>query len=80
MPFGVKSAPEHFEKKMTEELANLDGVISIMDDILIHAKTEKEHNERVEKTLQQLSDAGVTLNKDKSEFGKTEIKFAGHIW
>ena len=79
MPFGVKSAPEHYEKKMTNELEGLEGVISIMDDILIHAKTKEEHDQRLDAALHKLSEAGVTLNEDKCEFGKTSIRFAGHI-
>ena len=79
MPFGVKSAPEHYEKKMKQELEGLEGVISLMDDILIHAKTKQEHDQRLNKALERLACAGVTLNEEKCEFGKESIRFAGHI-
>ena len=32
---------------MTQILEGLDGHISITDDMLIHGKTQKEHDERV---------------------------------
>ena len=44
MPFGIKTAPEHYQKKMNEILEGLDGQICIIDDILIHGKNQKEHD------------------------------------
>ena len=35
LPFGLKSAPERFQKRMLTELEGLEGVICIMDDILV---------------------------------------------
>lgn len=36
LPFGISSAPEHFQNMMvTEVIAGLEGVVSHMDDILI---------------------------------------------
>ena len=79
MPFGIKSAPEHYQKKMTQILEGFDGHISIIDDMLIHGKTQKEHDERVRAVLQKLDEAGATLNPEKCEFSKREVKFAGHV-
>ena len=79
MPFGIKSAPEHYQKKMTQILEGLDGHISIIDDTLIYGKTQKEHDERVRAALQKLDEAGATLNPEKCEFSKREVKFAGHV-
>ena len=36
---------------MLNELESLEGVICIVDDILVHGKTQKEHNERLEAVL-----------------------------
>ena len=46
MPFGIKSAPEHYQKIMTQILKGLHGHISIIDGMLIHGKTQKEHDEK----------------------------------
>ena len=35
MPFGISSAPEHFQKRMTEVLSGLNGVLCLMDDVLV---------------------------------------------
>ena len=47
MPFGIKSAPEHYQKKMSQILEGSEGHISIIDDMLIHGKTQEEHNRRL---------------------------------
>ena len=67
MPFGIKSAPEHYQKKITQILEGLDGHISIIDDMLIHGKTQKEHDERVRAVLKKLDEAGTTLNPENCE-------------
>ena len=41
LPFGLKSAPERFQKRMINELEGLEGVICITYDILVHGKTQK---------------------------------------
>ena len=78
MCFGLKSAPEVFQRKMQLELQGLEGVKCIMDDILIHAKTQTEHDKRLDLVLTRLMKAHVTLNSEKCEFSKQKLKFAGY--
>ena len=56
----------------------LTGVLCLMDDILIFAEDQKEHqkehNTRLTAALERIQAAGVTLNKDKCEFNKTSNK------
>ena len=78
LPFGLKSAPERFQKRMLNELEGLEGVICIMDDILVHGKTQKEHDERLEAVLTRLIRARITLKPEKCEFSRKQLKFAGH--
>eukprot|EP00794_Sanderia_malayensis_P013315 gene13315-14688_t len=73
VPFGVKTAPEHFEMKMQIVLEGVDGIVSLIDDILIHGKTQEEHDSRLHTTLQRLEGAGIKLNADKCAFSKSEI-------
>ena len=78
LPFGISSAPEHFQKRMSTILDNLPGVLCLMDDILIFGKDQKEHDARLTTALERIQAAGVTLNKDKCEFNKTSLTFLGH--
>lgn len=64
---------------MGEILQGLEGTLCLIDDILVFAKNEEEHKKRLSAVLQRIRKAGVTLNYDKCEFLKKEIKFLGHI-
>lgn len=50
-----------------------------MDDVLVFGKDKKEHNERLTAALKQIQVAGVTLNPNKCEFGKSKLKLFGHL-
>ena len=56
-----------------------EGFISIIDDILIQGKTQEEHDCRFKAVLKRFDDAGATLNAEKCEFSKKEVKFAGYV-
>ena len=81
MTFGIKTAPEHYQKKMNEILEGLDGQVCIIDDILMHGKTQKEHDTSLRAVLKKLAidESGATLNPEKCVFSKKEVKFGGQI-
>ena len=64
---------------MSPVLTGLSGVICLMDDVLVFGKNQVEHDEHLEAVLKRLVSAGVTLNTNKCEFSKSELKFLGHI-
>ncbi|KAI4879198.1 hypothetical protein NFI96_009429 [Prochilodus magdalenae] len=77
LPFGIVSAPEHFQRRMSQLLENYDGVICHADDILVFGRDKMEHDQRLHQVLQKLQSEGLTLN-EKCEFGKSEMLFVGH--
>lgn len=79
LPFGISSAPEHFQRRMSEALVGLAGTVCMMDDILIHGATSEEHDQRLHAVLRRLSDIGMTLNTEKCSFAQTSVKFLGHV-
>ena len=79
LPFGISSAPEHFQRRMSETLNGLAGTVCMMDDILVHGRTKEEHDERLSKVLQRLQDAGITLNTEKCHFSQGSVTFLGHL-
>ncbi len=44
LPFGVSSAPELFQRRMSQILDGLKGVVCLMDDILVFAASKTEHD------------------------------------
>ena len=79
LPFGISSVSEKFQKCMSQILEGLDGVQCNIDDVLIYGRTQEEHGQRLEATLQRLSNANVTLNPDKCVFNVSSVKFLGLI-
>ena len=53
LPFGITSAPEYFQKRMHEVLLGLEGVICMMDDILVYGCDQEEHNSRLMAVLER---------------------------
>ena len=79
LPFGIKSAPEVFHRTIVEMFHDIEGVETYIDDILIYAPTEEEHDRRLRAVLQRCRDANLTLNKDKCVVKTQELKYLGHI-
>lgn len=79
LPFGISSAPEHFQQRMSEALTGLSGVVCLMNDILIHSTTQDEHDDHLTKVLQHLQKLGMTLNTEKCHFNQTSVHFLGHV-
>jgi hypothetical protein len=78
-PFGITSAPEIFQRKITELLRNLQGTEAIIDDILINGTSKEEHDTRLNSVLQTICDSGLKLNHEKCKFCKPEIEYFGHV-
>ena len=79
LPFGFSSSSEYFQKRMSQILEGLPGVLCQTDDILIYGTTEQVHDERSNVVLKRLQRAQLTLNADKCELKKRTIKFVGYI-
>ena len=79
LPFGISSAPECFQRLMNHILAGEDGILCHMDDILIFGKNQEQHDTRLHSTLKKIKTEGVTLNKNKCEFNKSQLHFLGHV-
>ena len=50
-----------------------------MDDILIATDKLEEHNKVLNEVMSKVKSAGLTLNLDKCNFRKSEIKLLGNI-
>jgi transposase InsO family protein len=78
--FGTNSASEIFQKQIQSLLANTQGSLNISDDIIVFGKTQREHDTALEAVCQKLSEAGLTVHKQKCEFNKTSISFFGVVF
>ena len=68
LPFGICSAPEHFQRRMSAILAGHDWVLCHMDDVFNFGRDHGEHDTHLHTTLHTIQEAGVTLNPEKCEY------------
>ena len=47
LPFGISCAPELFQRRMNSILEGLEGVICLIDDVLVVGKDVTEHDTRL---------------------------------
>ena len=78
LPYGVHSASEVFQKRMTEMFENVEGVVCYIDDVLVWGRSKEEHDERLRTVLEVIRDNNVKLNKQKCKFAQTDIRYLGH--
>jgi len=80
MPFGLTNAPSTFQDMMNHVLSDmLDvGVLAYMDDILIYAKSEEEHDRLVRGLLERLQQNGLAVSPEKCVWKAHEVEFLGY--
>lgn len=67
LPFGVSSAPEVFQKCTAQRLEDLDGVVNIMDDILVWGENVEQHDVRLRQLLERIRSNNLKLNSRKMQ-------------
>ena len=73
--FGTKSSQDLFNEAMFRIFGDIPKCLNQPDDILIGGTTLVDHNEFLEKILQLASDFGITLNREKCQFGVNKLEF-----
>ncbi|KAI2666998.1 Retrovirus-related Pol polyprotein from transposon 17.6 [Labeo rohita] len=77
LPFGIASASEHFQRRMSQMFENFEGVLCHADDVLVYGRNRQEHDQRLHRVLQKMQEEGLTLN-EKCEFRQEHITFVWH--
>jgi hypothetical protein len=79
VPFGLCNAPKSFQRAMTSILHGHTNVKVYLDDIIIVSKTVQEHLTDLENVFKRLFENKISINFEKCEFFKNEIKYLGMI-
>ncbi|MCG8113721.1 MAG: RNase H-like domain-containing protein, partial [Candidatus Thiodiazotropha taylori] len=77
--YGISSASEQFQRILQQILQDIPNCKNIVDDIIIYADNQEDHDKVLRMVLTRLREKNLTLNKNKCEFNKSELKFMGHI-
>ena len=81
MPFGLTNAPATFQRTLDILLSKFKWQCCLvyLDDVIIHSRTPEEHLDHVDKILDTLMRAGVSLKLKKCSFFTDSVKYLGHI-
>ncbi|XP_046407531.1 uncharacterized protein K02A2.6-like [Ischnura elegans] len=80
LPFGLKNAPELFQRLNEKNFGDIPGVIVYFDDMLLAAKDEKEHDVILSKVVSRARLLNIKFNAEKIQFKVREVKYLGHIF
>ena len=81
MPFGLSGAKARFQR-LLDRLITPEfepHAFAYLDDIIIVSETFKEHTYWLEKVLDAILKAGLTVNREKSEFGCSQVRYLGYL-
>ncbi|KAJ8410590.1 hypothetical protein AAFF_G00194940 [Aldrovandia affinis] len=73
----TKCAPEIFQREMVKTLEGLRGLAVYMDNI-IHCRDMAEHDQCLQRVMEQLESAGLKLNAEKCAQRQRKLHFLGH--
>lgn len=78
LPFGVMSAPEHFQSENVENFGDIENLTIYFDDFLIAAETEEEHDIAVKKLMERAKKLNIKFNPEKVQYRLPEVEYFGH--
>ena len=76
--FGITSAPEKYQKIVSDVLQGCEGVANIADDVIVHGCGIEQHDKNLLAVLNRLRQCGLTLNGSKCQFRLPKLNFLGH--
>ena len=79
LSFGISSAPELFQRRMSNILFGMEETVCLMDDTLIYGSPQEEHDSRLRKVLEKLRKSGVRPNRQRCAFSVPKINFLGQV-
>ena len=71
-----------YQKWIQQLIQGCEGAHNILDDVIVHGTTPKEHVKRlitVLKVIKVLKDSELTVNKNKCELSMSKLFFMGHV-
>lgn len=79
MPFGMKNSPMTFQRLVNKVVAGLPNCRVFIDDVILYSDTWDEQLTIMRGLFDRLSQAKLTINLAKSEFGCATVTYLGHV-
>lgn len=78
LPFGMKNVPAMFQRLMNLVTAELDYVVTYIDDVVVYSEDWQSHLEHLRQLFCRLESAQIVINLPKCEFGRSQVTYLGH--
>ena len=81
LPFGLVNGPASFQRLMSKVLGDLIGQCCYvyLDDIVCFSSSVSQHLADLRSVFRRLETAGLTVNVEKCQLMREEMKYLGHI-
>ena len=80
LPFGISTAPDEFQRRMTSIFGDMECARVYLDDVLvITAGDFTQHLKDLRAVLNRVREAGMQVNVGKSNFVATETEYLGFL-
>ena len=81
MPFGLKNAPDTFQRAVDIILSRVKWKHApiYLDDVIVYSTTVEAHFEHIREVLTLLQAAEVSLELRKCSFFETSVDYLGHV-
>ena len=79
LPFGIKCAPEIFQRIMDQMLEGIEGATAIMDDILIAGSNTEHHDAVLRQVIERATSYNLKLNHQKCLIRQPAVPYIGHL-
>ena len=76
--FGINSTHDLHQRIIQQTIQDIPGCKNLAGDIIIYAKNQHGHDKTLHALLSRIRQKKLTLNRNKCEFNKSELKFMGN--
>ena len=80
LPFGLNVSQDIFQQEMDRITEQVDGCVSIADDLIIFGTTEEEHDRNLMRLMEVAKQEGLVFNSSKCTIKKRSINFFGALY
>ena len=77
--FGLVSAPEVFQRAVSEMLEDIEKCEVIVDDLLVWGKNTEDHDHTLKQVLKRAAENDLRFNEQKYKFQRLEVEYVGHV-
>lgn len=79
MPYGLKTAPQTWQRLIDEALKDLrEFYFAFVDGIIVHSRSIKEHAVHLERVFKAFEEYSLKINTNKCQLFKKEVIYFGY--